>query len=77
MKKLICLVLCAGMLLALCACGAKTQQPAQETPTTDSPASETSVPETPAPAEPEVTEWTREGYFTDEMGRPRKPRELS
>lgn len=49
MNKLICLVLCAAMLLTLCACGAKTETPAQETP-----------------AEPEVKEWTREGYFTDE-----------
>ena len=55
MKKLICLVLCAVMLFALSACGAKTETPAQETP----------AQETPATAEP-AAEWTRSGYFTDE-----------
>ena len=56
MKKLICLALCALMLFALCACGAKPEAPAQETP----------AQETPAPAEPENKEWTRAGYFMDE-----------
>ena len=49
MKKLICLLLCAAMLLALCACGAQSEAPAQETP-----------------AEPEIKDWSRSGYFTDE-----------
>ena len=48
------------MLLALCACGAKTEAPAQETPAQETPAQET--PATPEPA----AEWTRSGYFTDE-----------
>ena len=51
MKKLICLVLCAVMLLALGACGGKKETPAQETP---------------AAQEPEARDWTRSGYFTDE-----------
>ena len=55
MKKLTCIVLCAAMLFAMCACGAKTETPAQETPAQDTPV-------TPEP----VTEWTRSGYFTDE-----------
>ena len=50
MKKLTCLVLCAVMLFALCACGAQPEAPAQETPA--------------APAA--AAEWTREGYFTNE-----------
>lgn len=50
MKKVICLVLCAVMLFALGACGAKTETPAQGTP---------SIQET-------TTEWTRAGYFTSE-----------
>lgn len=48
MKKLICIVLCAVMLLALCACGGKKEQPAQATP---------------AAQEPEVKDWTRAGFF--------------
>ena len=58
MKKLICLALCAVMLLALCACaGEKPTEP-----------SETPAPATaaPAPTEQPVIDWTREGYFTDE-----------
>ncbi len=51
MKKTICVLLAAVMLFALCACGAKPEAPAQETP---------------APGEPENREWTRAGYFTDE-----------
>ncbi len=57
MKKLVCLAICAVMLFALCACGAKTNPPAQETPAQETPA----APEQPA-------EWTRAGYFTDENG---------
>ena len=51
MKKTICVLLAAVMLFTLCACGAKPEAPAQETP---------------APGEPENREWTRAGYFTDE-----------
>ena len=51
MKKTICLLLAVCMLFALAACGAGTETPAQETP---------------APAEPEVKDWSRAGYFTDE-----------
>ena len=50
MKKLVCIAICIVMLFALCACGAKTEAPAQDTP------------ETPS----EAAEWTRAGYFTDE-----------
>ncbi len=60
MRKLICLAICAVMLFSLCACGAKTQTPAQETP-----AQETAKQETPA-AQETAAEWTRSGYFTDE-----------
>lgn len=55
MKKLICLALCAVMLFTLCACGAKTDPPAQETPAQETPA-----------APEQTAEWTRSGYFTDE-----------
>ena len=51
MKKTICVLLAAVMLLALCVCGAKPEAHAQETP---------------APGEPENGEWTRAGYFMDE-----------
>ena len=58
MKKLICLAICALMLLALCACeGAKPAEP------TETPAPATAA---PAPTEQPVIDWTREGYFTDE-----------
>ena len=58
MKKLICLAICAVMLLALCACGgAKPAEPGE----TPAPASEA-----PAPTQQPVAEWTRAGYFTDE-----------
>ena len=56
MKKLICLALCAVMLFTLCACGAKTDPPAQETPAQETPA-----------APEQTAEWTRSGYFTDEQ----------
>ena len=55
MKKIICFVLCAALLLALGACGAKKEPSAQIPPAQETPA-------TPEPA----AEWTRSGYFTDE-----------
>ncbi|MBQ6273389.1 MAG: hypothetical protein IJK63_04125 [Oscillospiraceae bacterium] len=53
MKKLICLLLALCMLFALAACGAEKEAPAEESP---------------APAEPEIKDWTRAGYFQDEAG---------
>lgn len=65
MKKLICLILCAAMLFALCACGAQQEKPADETPAQETPAQETPADETPAAPE-KGAEWTRAGYFADE-----------
>ena len=53
MKKTVCMLLALCMMFALCACGAQPRMPAQETP------AET-------PAEAEVKDWSRAGYFTDE-----------
>ncbi len=59
MKKQICLVLCALLLLALTACG--TAKPADSAPEQPAP----SQTERPAEEQP-AKEWTREGYFADE-----------
>ena len=50
MKRLVCIVICAVMLFALCACGAQPAASAQETPAAPDPAAE----------------WTREGFFAGE-----------
>ena len=50
MKRIISLLLAICLLLTLAACGAKPASPAA----------------TPTPAETEVTDWTREGFFSDE-----------
>ncbi len=55
MKKIICFILCAIMLLAIAACG--TEKPA------DSAGQQTAV---PSEAEQASFEWTRQGYFRDE-----------
>ena len=56
MKKWISLLLAVCLLFALAACGVAA-----------APAAEPEAPqETPAPAEPEVKEWTRQGFFEDE-----------
>ena len=58
MKKLICLLLAACLLFALAACGAEKEEPAAESPA--------HAAESPAPAEPEIKDWTRAGYFANE-----------
>lgn len=60
MKKLICLAICAVMLLTLCACGEAKPADTNNTPV-PTPAPATSAP-TPQPA----ADWTRAGYFMDE-----------
>ena len=59
MKKLVCLLLTAVMLLSLCACGGKApeQKPAEEP--VQEPAQE--------PAQ-EAPEWTRQGIYQDQAG---------
>ena len=54
MKKMIAILLALGMLLALAACGAAPETPAQE--------------EAPPSAETEAKEWSLQGYFSDEDG---------
>ncbi len=56
MKKLICLALCAFMLLAAAACSAKEPAAGAE----DAPS--------PSPSETAAAEWTRAGFFQDENG---------
>ena len=60
MKKLICLAICAVMLLALCACGGTKPADTNNTP------APTPAPATPAPTPQPAADWTRAGYFTDE-----------
>ena len=67
MKKTIALLAALIMLLALCSCG---RTPAgTETSATETAGQETAVQET--------GEWTREGYFTDEDGKPVKVKEAT
>ncbi len=58
MKKLICLVICIVMLFSLCACG--------EAKPTDNNEPTAPTTEAPTPTPQPVSDWTREGYFTDE-----------
>ena len=60
MKKLICLAICAVMLLALCACGGTKPADTGNTP------APTPAPATPTPTPQPAADWTRAGYFMDE-----------
>ena len=62
MKKLICLAICAVMLLALCACGGTKPADTGNTPAP----TPTPAPATPTPTPQPAADWTRAGYFTDE-----------
>ena len=60
MKKLICILICAAMLISLCACTVKKKTDTGETPAP--------APEGQEQTEQPAAEWTREGYFIDENG---------
>lgn len=53
MKKLIALLLALVMLLSMAACGAKTEEPAQDTATPEAPAPDSAPAQDVAPAQPE------------------------
>ncbi|MBQ6469149.1 MAG: hypothetical protein IJJ50_03740 [Lachnospiraceae bacterium] len=72
MKKLICILLTASLLLAMTACGGTKPAEESEKPQVDASQqeqAETPEPEETAASEPaEAGDWTREGYFQDENG---------
>ena len=68
MKKILALVLALCMVLALCACGAKTEEPAAEAPAEEAPVEEAPAEEAPAAeaAEISVAMITDYGDITDQ-----------
>lgn len=67
MKKIVAMLLVVVMALSLCACAAKTETPATETPSTETPAVETPTTEEPADETPAAEEPTEEVQHFDKL----------